>query len=228
MPEYGNVLLQSGNVDLLFGFAGGLTDAQTGLVRFGARDYNATTGRWTAKDPIDFYGGDYNLFGYVYGDPINGLDANGKFSANTSNFIYGMVVASVSNVVSQYLFKGKVDPVETLLQAFVGGVTGRFVGQFVPTGVSSNVGARFATSMFGFTAGFIGGTASYLADAAYNGKIDPNSMLPFIGGLAAMASSYILSGNNPDLIMLSTVAFIEATVQIGLEYMKYKNTRLGY
>jgi RHS repeat-associated protein len=35
-----------------FGFAGGLYDADTGLVRFGARDYDAYTGRWTAKDPI--------------------------------------------------------------------------------------------------------------------------------------------------------------------------------
>ena len=37
-----------------FGFAGGLYDHQTGLVRFGARDYDAELGRWTAKDPILF------------------------------------------------------------------------------------------------------------------------------------------------------------------------------
>lgn len=41
-----------------FGFAGGLYDPQTGLVRFGARDYDALTGRWTGKDPIGFAGGD--------------------------------------------------------------------------------------------------------------------------------------------------------------------------
>lgn len=33
------------------GFAGGLTDSATGLVRFGARDYDAIVGRWTSKDP---------------------------------------------------------------------------------------------------------------------------------------------------------------------------------
>lgn len=65
-----------------FGFAGGLYDAQTGLVRFGARDYDAEAGRWTAKDPIGFAGGDMNLFRYVLGNVINvgdpkGLDSPG-------------------------------------------------------------------------------------------------------------------------------------------------------
>jgi RHS repeat-associated protein len=49
-----------------FGFAGGLYDPETGLTRFGARDYDAETGRWTAKDPILFEGGDTNLYGYIY------------------------------------------------------------------------------------------------------------------------------------------------------------------
>lgn len=45
-----------------FGYAGGLYDSDTRLTRFGARDYDAETGRWTAKDPILFEGGDANLF----------------------------------------------------------------------------------------------------------------------------------------------------------------------
>ncbi|MFZ1827466.1 MAG: RHS repeat-associated core domain-containing protein [Candidatus Competibacteraceae bacterium] len=52
-----------------FGFAGGLYDQDTGLVRFGARDYDPETGRWTAKDPILFAGGDANLFAYVAAIP---------------------------------------------------------------------------------------------------------------------------------------------------------------
>ena len=60
-----------------FGYAGGLYDPDTQLTRFGARDYDAETGRWTAKDPILFAGGQANLYGYVMNDPINMLDASG-------------------------------------------------------------------------------------------------------------------------------------------------------
>lgn len=31
-------------------------------------------GKWTAKDPIGFAGGDSNLFGYVENDPLNWVD----------------------------------------------------------------------------------------------------------------------------------------------------------
>ena len=61
----------------MFGFAGGLYDAATGLVRFGARDYDASVGRWTSKDPIGF-GGGMNLYGYVEADPIDRRDATGQ------------------------------------------------------------------------------------------------------------------------------------------------------
>ena len=63
-----------------FGYAGGLYDGRTGLVRFGARDYDAKTGRWAAKDPLLFEGGESNLYGYVTQDPVNALDPTGQFS----------------------------------------------------------------------------------------------------------------------------------------------------
>ena len=70
-----------------FGFAGGLYDEDTGLTRFGYRDYDAYTGKWTAKDPIDFSGGDSNLYGYVLGDPVNGYDSDGLAKVKLKNRI---------------------------------------------------------------------------------------------------------------------------------------------
>ncbi|WP_428746103.1 polymorphic toxin type 33 domain-containing protein, partial [Sulfurimonas sp.] len=59
------------------GFAGGLQDQDTQLVHFGYREYDPYTGKWTTKDPIDFSGGDSNLYGYVLGDPVNLVDQEG-------------------------------------------------------------------------------------------------------------------------------------------------------
>jgi RHS repeat-associated protein len=75
---FGNILNDSNpNFKIPFGFAGGLHDIDTNLVHFGYREYDPQTGKWTAKDPIDFSGGDSNLYGYVLGDPVNFIDPDG-------------------------------------------------------------------------------------------------------------------------------------------------------
>ena len=74
--EFGTVILDTNPGFQPFGFAGGLYDQHTQLTRFGVRDYDAQTGRWTAKDPIQFEGGSLNLYGYVF-DPVNFNDPTG-------------------------------------------------------------------------------------------------------------------------------------------------------
>ena len=69
-----------------FGFAGGLYDSHTGLVRFGARDYDPDTGRWTSRDPMLFGGGDTNLYGYVLADPVNWIDPTGYVMPTQAQF----------------------------------------------------------------------------------------------------------------------------------------------
>src|SRR5207253_2531440 len=53
--EFGNVINDTNPGFQPFGFAGGLYDRDTKLVRFGARDYDPVIGRWTARDPVLFY-----------------------------------------------------------------------------------------------------------------------------------------------------------------------------
>jgi RHS repeat-associated protein len=79
--EFGNVLTDSNPGFQPFGFAGGMYDSETSLLRFGARDYDPQTGRWTAKDPISFVGRDANLYTYCASDPVNLIDRDGNIAA---------------------------------------------------------------------------------------------------------------------------------------------------
>jgi RHS repeat-associated protein len=62
--------------DLAIGFAGGITDLDTGLVRFGMRDYDPISSRWLARDPVMFTGGP-NLYMYSGNNPVLKRDPSG-------------------------------------------------------------------------------------------------------------------------------------------------------
>jgi len=74
--EFGRVLFDSNPGLQPFGFAGGLVDEDTGLVRFGARDYEPVTGRWTARDPVRFVAGE-NSYAYASSAPADSIDPAG-------------------------------------------------------------------------------------------------------------------------------------------------------
>lgn len=100
--EFGNVLVDTFPGFQPFGFAGGIYDRHTKLARFGARDYDAETGRWMAKDPILFGGGNTNLYAYVLADPVNFTDPSGLIES------LGEQSASIqlSGTLQQGLIKG--------------------------------------------------------------------------------------------------------------------------
>ena len=107
--SYGNVVSDSNPAFAVpFGFAGGLYDRDTGLTRFGYRDYDPALGRWTAKDAIDFAGVDVNLYGYVLGDPVSVRDPYGTVSLGT-------VVVVAATALGLYYFYDSV--VEYLSEA---------------------------------------------------------------------------------------------------------------
>ena len=62
------------------GFACGLNDTYTGFVRFGFRDYHPLVGRFTAKDPVGYTGGDNDLWDYCVDDPVSCSDPLGLWT----------------------------------------------------------------------------------------------------------------------------------------------------
>jgi RHS repeat-associated protein len=75
--SFGKITAQTGTLDQPFAFTGREYDSETGLYYYRARYYDPKVGRFISKDPIGFWGGDVNLFRYVWNDPINWVDPEG-------------------------------------------------------------------------------------------------------------------------------------------------------
>ena len=82
--SFGRIRSQLGAESLPIGYAGGIADPVTGLTRFGLRDYDPTSGRWTAKNPLLFGGGSSNLYTYVGNNPVTITDRSGLPSISGS------------------------------------------------------------------------------------------------------------------------------------------------
>ena len=76
--SFGNIIKNTKpSLPIPIGFAGGLVDHDTGLVRFGYRDYDPACGRFTCPDPLGDTGGDHDLYDYCVDDPVNSYDITG-------------------------------------------------------------------------------------------------------------------------------------------------------
>ncbi len=90
-------------------------------------------GRFSAKDPIRFDGGDTNLYGYVLADPVNAADPKGEYG------LIGALGAAAFNASLQFganlWLTGDIrqslkciNVVDVAVSAVVGGVGPTFVG----------------------------------------------------------------------------------------------------
>ncbi|MFH1469803.1 MAG: MopE-related protein [Pseudomonadota bacterium] len=75
---WGEVLSDSSPGFQPFGFAGGVYDRDTGLVRFGARDYCSFRANWSSADIVSTRTVQETAYQYCEGDPINSIDTAGR------------------------------------------------------------------------------------------------------------------------------------------------------
>jgi RHS repeat-associated protein len=117
---WGNVLNDSAPGFQPFGFAGGLYDGNTKLTRFGLRDYDAETGRWTTKDPARFLGGS-NLYVYAGNDPVAKIDPAGTELVLA---VVGALAGAGVNALNAYVTHGDVGKAVAVgaVAGFVGGL----------------------------------------------------------------------------------------------------------
>lgn len=94
---FGEVVQATGVAKTLpFGFSTKYLDEETGLLYYGFRYYNPSTGRWPNRDPIEERGG-LNLYAMVGNSPVNRTDYLGLYCKTTIFFGHTGEGASVAN-----------------------------------------------------------------------------------------------------------------------------------
>ena len=143
---YGNVTSSSGSVANNIGYVGGWQDSVTGLEKFGARWYDATTGRWTQVDPI--VANDAASSGYAFaGDnPVNLVDPSGELSAVAIGLIVAAVGVTIATLgVGSLLAVGGIDGLAAILGAEGTTVAPSAIAAFIGGGVLTGIGDAIAS-----------------------------------------------------------------------------------
>jgi RHS repeat-associated protein len=153
--EWGKVLTDTNPGFQPFGYAGGLYDGDTGLVRFGARDYDADTGRWTNKDPLIFDGGQSNLYAYAESEPINRIDPDGRIWIQVAAGLAGGAWNAYQNYSAASAVVG-VTTKQLIASSALGFATGALSG---------------FTATFGIGAGVLGNAGAAALNNAGNQRI---------------------------------------------------------
>jgi len=182
--SFGNIIDDTNPAfNVPFGFAGGLHDRHTELVRFGYRDYDTDVGRWTAKDPIGFAGGNTDLYGYCLSDPINLIDPSGLLTPRQK------LITSLAGVA--------------------GSTTGTIVGTAVFPGLGSAGGSAIGSALFSALATSLqGGTPCEIVKSAITG-----AAVGYLGAnIGAAFEAFSVTGLQAAVHTGALTGAIEATV----------------
>jgi RHS repeat-associated protein len=190
--EYGNVLSNSNPDFQPFAYAGGLYDTQTKLVRFGARDYDASVGRWTCKDPIGFKGRQSNIYIYAKNNPVNyidrtGLGPNWLLVAKGTGLIIGGIALDAAGIG---------------LTAGSGGIAGAIGATLVVAG-SASIGGGSALFVQGWKGDkhsvFENGLVASILRGSRVSEQTINNVNLMLSG-SAVISDILTAGGGPELI----------------------------
>lgn len=104
---FGNILKSVGDYAATnpIRFSTKYTDEETGLSYYGYRYYEARTGRWLSRDPIEEDGGP-NLYTFVSNNPVNSFDARGLYELDVHYYLTYFLAKKVgcfSNAMAQKL-----------------------------------------------------------------------------------------------------------------------------
>jgi RHS repeat-associated protein len=115
IDPYGFSVTSQGSTENPFKFVGryGVMDEGNNIFFMRARYYDAETGRFLNEDPLGFKGGDLNLYAYVKGNPVTGIDPEGLIGATT--FISLSYSAAKKLIKSDYVADKAGDVVYKLL-----------------------------------------------------------------------------------------------------------------
>jgi RHS repeat-associated protein len=168
---WGNIThLQNQDEFTDIGFAGGLYDTHTGLIRFGARDYSPETGRWSSKDPILFDGGTSNLYEYALNDPVNNRDFSGLQAVADSTSTYDRLSNSAYNTG---LGAGTSSAMADQYQKHLGRRFGDYLSRFSSTPSARMLQSNMELLKMGKNlGGFVGAVCT--ASGAYFDSQNPN------------------------------------------------------
>jgi RHS repeat-associated protein len=183
---FGEILQDSNPRWQPFAFAGGLYDPDTGLLRFGARDYDSSAGRWLAREPLLFEGASNNLYHYSQGDPINLVDPDGNIPLIVAVPLVGGVVNGLFGAAQQISSgAGLGDVGAGFLNGFASGVTGTAVA--VGLGMIPAVGPAVAAAGGGLAGSLTGQWASRMPMNAVEAAFSTVG-----GGLGGYAASKLM------------------------------------
>jgi len=207
---FGIPLVEGGSLDAIhFGFAGGLYDNDTGLVHFGARDYDPMIGRWISKDPILFNGGQVNLYVYAGNDPVNYVDPSGEFL----NVLVGAGIGAGIGALSAYATGGDVWA-GAAAGAVTGGLAGLTGGMSLAGQILGGVGAGLTGVATNEAIRFLDGSSSVGPSALAVGAVAGASG-PFAGILFRELGQPGLSGTGE--FAIRRVACGISTAGVGIE-----------